>query len=61
LKSPSPPKTPSPPSITGTRGCIVGRGVLIDYKAYIESTGVTYHPLDGHRITVSEIETIAVH
>ncbi|KAK1753300.1 putative cyclase-domain-containing protein [Echria macrotheca] len=43
------------------RGGIVGRGVLVDYKRYVEETkpGVVYHPLDGHRITVDEIEAVA--
>lgn len=46
-----------------SRGGVVGRGVLIDYKAYAEDTGVSppYSPFDGHRITVEEIETIAKH
>ncbi|KAK0652781.1 hypothetical protein B0T16DRAFT_322722 [Cercophora newfieldiana] len=44
------------------RGCIVARGVLIDYKRYVEeTTSSTYHPLDGHRITIAEIEAIAKH
>ncbi len=42
------------------RGCIAGRGVLIDFKRWIEETkGQSYHTLDGHRITVQEIEEIA--
>lgn len=44
------------------RGGIVGRGVLIDFKRYIEeATGAAYHPLDGHRITVEEVEKVAAH
>jgi len=47
------------------RGCIVGRGVLIDYKGYLDTTSppdsAPYHPLDGHRITVAEIEAVAKH
>jgi hypothetical protein len=51
----------------GTGG-LVARGVLIDYKAWYESKAAAegktgedaiYDPLDGHRITVAEIETIA--
>ncbi|KAK5656827.1 hypothetical protein OQA88_4375 [Cercophora sp. LCS_1] len=42
------------------RGGVVGRGVLIDYKRWVEETkGEAYHPLDGHRITVQEIEEVA--
>ncbi|KAJ3555255.1 hypothetical protein NPX13_g10392 [Xylaria arbuscula] len=49
-------------------GGLVARGVLIDYKEWAENkaraegkTGddAVAHPLDGHRITVEEIETIA--
>jgi len=41
------------------RGGLVGRGVLIDYKAYADHNGITYSPFDAHRIKISEIETIA--
>ncbi|KAK3370468.1 putative cyclase-domain-containing protein [Podospora didyma] len=45
------------------RGCLVGRGVLIDFQRYIDETTPEgtppYHPLDGYRITVADIETIA--
>ncbi|KAK0619437.1 putative cyclase-domain-containing protein [Immersiella caudata] len=42
------------------RGGVVGRGVLIDYKRWVEeTTGVKYHTLDGHRITIAEIEEVA--
>ncbi|KAI0399644.1 putative cyclase-domain-containing protein [Xylaria palmicola] len=49
-------------------GGLVARGVLIDFKAWVEKkaqaegkTGddAIVHPFDGHRITVAEIETIA--
>ncbi|KAI0535497.1 putative cyclase-domain-containing protein [Xylaria digitata] len=49
-------------------GGLVARGVLIDFKEWVEKkaradgkTGgsAIVHPLDGHRITVEEIETIA--
>ncbi|KAK0720248.1 hypothetical protein B0H67DRAFT_575447 [Lasiosphaeris hirsuta] len=47
------------------RGGIVGRGVLIDFKRYVDETAVAgaeqYHPLDGHRITPAEIEAVAKH
>ncbi|KAI1311472.1 putative cyclase-domain-containing protein [Xylaria venustula] len=49
-------------------GGLVARGVLIDFKEWAEAkvrgegkTGddAIFHPLDGHRITVEEIETVA--
>ncbi|KAF9873910.1 hypothetical protein CkaCkLH20_08644 [Colletotrichum karsti] len=44
-----------------TRGGVVGRGVLIDYKAYADEKGIEYHPFGGNRITVQEIEAVAAH
>jgi hypothetical protein len=45
-----------------TRGALVGRGVLIDVKRYHEEVlHQPYHPLDGHRITVDEVEAVARH
>lgn len=44
-----------------SRGGLVGRGVLIDFKEYMDSQGMPYHCLDGHRITVEEMETVAKH
>lgn len=41
------------------RGGLVGRGVLIDYKAYADANGISYDPFSDHRITVADIETIA--
>ncbi|KZL83084.1 hypothetical protein CI238_09323 [Colletotrichum incanum] len=43
------------------RGGVVGRGVLIDYKAYTEAKGIDYHPMDGYRITIEDIEAVAAH
>lgn len=50
-------------------GGLVSRGVLIDFKAWYEARArtdgktadedVVFHPLDGHRITVEEIEEVA--
>ncbi|KAI1828434.1 putative cyclase-domain-containing protein [Xylaria intraflava] len=49
-------------------GGLVARGVLIDFKEWAEKkaraegkTGkdAEFHPLDGHRITVAEIEAVA--
>jgi hypothetical protein len=45
-----------------SRGAVVGRGVLIDFKRYYEeTTGKPYHPLDGYRITVEDLEKVAKH
>lgn len=50
------------------RGGLVARGVLIDYKEWYESKAVAegktgddaiFHPLDGHRITVADVEAVA--
>ncbi|KAK3366229.1 putative cyclase-domain-containing protein [Lasiosphaeria ovina] len=49
------------------RGCVVGRGVLIDFKRYADETSPPddnaspYHPLDGYRITVDDVEKVARH
>jgi len=37
----------------------VGRGVLIDYKAYAGKRGLKYSPFDSQKITIDDIETIA--
>ncbi|KAL2175224.1 uncharacterized protein P884DRAFT_206911 [Thermothelomyces heterothallicus CBS 202.75] len=43
-----------------SRGAVVGRGVLIDWKRYHEeTTGTPFHPLDGYRITTEDIEKVA--
>lgn len=42
-----------------TRGCIVGRGVFLDYKAYAEDNGIEFHPFDGVRIKVEDLEACA--
>lgn len=41
------------------RGGLVGRGVLIDYKAYAEANGIKYSPFEPHKITIADIEAIA--
>lgn len=47
-------------------GGLVARGILIDFKEWYETKArtegkgdVIFHPLDGHRITVDEIEAVA--
>lgn len=42
-----------------SRGGLVGRGVLIDYKRWAEANGIKCDPFTDHRITIKEIETIA--
>ncbi|KAJ5613341.1 hypothetical protein N7510_006535 [Penicillium lagena] len=41
------------------RGCIVGRGVLIDFKSYAEAKGASYSPFSGFRIGMADIEAVA--
>lgn len=43
------------------RGGLVGRGVLLDYRAYAEEKGVKYNCFDAHRITIKELEDVARH
>ncbi|KAL6703137.1 hypothetical protein ACN47E_010199 [Coniothyrium glycines] len=45
-------------------GGLVARGVLLDYKAWYEATAGAnppYHPFNGHRISVADLEAIAAH
>lgn len=44
-----------------SRGGLVGRGVLVDFKGYMELQSMPYHCFDGYRITVEDIETVAKH
>lgn len=45
-----------------SRGGLVGRGVLIDFKRYAEEQNIEgFSPASGHRITVEEIEAVAKH
>ncbi|KIL92987.1 hypothetical protein FAVG1_04168 [Fusarium avenaceum] len=44
-----------------SRGCLAGRGVLLDYAAYAEEKGLDFHPFDGNRITVDDLEACAAH
>ncbi|KAF2454489.1 hypothetical protein BDY21DRAFT_353074 [Lineolata rhizophorae] len=41
------------------RGGVVGRGVLLDYKAYADAKGIVFDPFDNHRITVRDLEDVA--
>lgn len=40
------------------RGGLVGRGVLVDYRAYAEAHGITYDCFDAHSITVDDLERV---
>lgn len=42
-----------------SRGGLVGRGVLVDYKAYADAHGIRYSPFESHRITTEAIEAVA--
>jgi hypothetical protein len=41
------------------RGGIVGRGVLLDYRAYAQAKGITYEVCGRHAITIQDLETVA--
>ncbi|KAL5360475.1 hypothetical protein BJX96DRAFT_165190 [Aspergillus floccosus] len=41
------------------RGCITGRGVLIDFKSYADAKGIQYSLFSGFRIGPKEIEAVA--
>lgn len=43
------------------RGAMVGRGVLIDYRAFADETGRPFNPIDGTAITVADVEACAAH
>jgi hypothetical protein len=42
-------------------GGLAGRGVLLDYKAFAEKTGVPFSPIDGTPIKVNDLEACAKH
>ncbi|KAL4924088.1 uncharacterized protein BDV17DRAFT_295717 [Aspergillus undulatus] len=41
------------------RGGLVGRGVLLDYKAFADAHERKYSPFDAHRISVEDLEAVA--
>ncbi|PHH66196.1 hypothetical protein CDD81_259 [Ophiocordyceps australis] len=43
------------------RGGLVGRGVLVDYKAYADATGVPFDPFDGTAIGIPDLEACIKH
>lgn len=44
-----------------TRGGMVGRGVLLDYRQYAADKGIKYSCFDDHAITVKDLEDVAKH
>lgn len=40
------------------RGGLVGRGVLVDYKAYVDAKAIPFSPFDPYAITVQDIEAV---
>ncbi len=43
------------------RGGLVGRGVLLDYRAYARAEGIGYTPFSRHAITTADLEAVAAH
>ncbi|KAK7926536.1 hypothetical protein PG985_003534 [Apiospora marii] len=43
------------------RGGVVGRGVLLDYRAYAAAKGIKYEPLSRHTLTIEDLEAVAAH
>lgn len=43
------------------RGCIAGRGVLIDFKSYAEAKGIEYSPFSSFQLTIEDIEAVAAY
>lgn len=43
------------------RGGLVGRGVLLDYRAYAEAKGIKYSCFEAHAISVADLEAVAQH
>ncbi|CAK7225429.1 hypothetical protein SBRCBS47491_005887 [Sporothrix bragantina] len=42
------------------RGCLVARGVLLDYRAYAERHNISYTSLDKHVISIADLEACAL-
>lgn len=43
------------------RGGVVGRGVLLDYRAYAQAKGIEYTPFSRHVITIADLEAMVAH
>lgn len=41
------------------RGGLVGRGVLLDYKAWADAQGIRYSPYERHEISTATLEEVA--
>ena len=39
----------------------MGRGVLLDYKAWADSRGIKYSPFERHEISVADLDAVASH
>ncbi|KAI0748848.1 hypothetical protein C8Q74DRAFT_1311022 [Fomes fomentarius] len=56
------PSAPTPPPTLEhwhARGCLVARGVLLDWARYAEAHDIAYSPYSDHAITVGELEAVA--
>lgn len=42
-----------------SRGCIAGRGVLIDFKGYADANGITFDPFSRFSIGITDIDAVA--
>ncbi|KAJ6008246.1 cyclase [Penicillium herquei] len=43
------------------RGCVAGRGVLIDFKSYAENKGIEFSAFSSFRIGIADIEAVAAY
>lgn len=43
------------------RGGVVARGVLLDYKAYVDARGIPFSPFEDRLISVRDLEDVAKH
>ncbi|KAJ5102529.1 hypothetical protein N7532_003058 [Penicillium argentinense] len=43
------------------RGCVAGRGVMIDFKSYAEAKGIDFSPFIDFRLSPADIEAVAVY
>ena len=43
------------------RGGLAGRGVLLDYKAYVEAKGIKFSPFERYAISAQDLEAVAEH
>ncbi|KAK1145236.1 hypothetical protein N8T08_004389 [Aspergillus melleus] len=43
------------------RGCIAGRGVLIDFKNYADAKGIEFTPFSSFQLSTADIEAVAAY